>query len=38
MVDVSKPVGQESQVIYAPNYVHTFDFIPCIWSRSIDKG
>ena len=37
MVDVGKPIGQKSHVIFAPNYVRTFDFIPCIWSRSHNK-
>ena len=37
MVDVSKlislkPVGQESHVICAHNYICTFDFVPRIWS------
>ena len=27
MVDVGKPIGQESHVIYAPYYVYTFDFV-----------
>ena len=47
MVDVGKlisfrdPIGQENHVIYAPNYVCTFDFVPRkingVWSRSHDK-
>ena len=27
MMNIGKPIGQESHVIYAPNYVCTFDFI-----------
>ena len=43
MVDVGKlisfgnQIGQESHVICAHNYVHTFDFILRIWSRPHDK-
>ena len=44
MVDVGKLISvenilsQESHVIYAPNYVRTFNFILRIWSRSHDNG
>ena len=32
-----EPIGHESHVISARNYVHNFDLVPRIWSRLHDK-
>ena len=36
-MDIGELISQESHVICAHNYVCTFDFILCIWSRPHDK-
>ena len=33
-----EPIGQESHVVSAQNYVRNFDFVPRFWSRLHDKN
>ena len=37
LISLGEPIGQESHVVCANNYVCNFDFVPLIWSRLHDK-